>query len=99
MAIINTKVDKSIITGLKKELYELAQLAVRIDSDSSFESIRKAQDKLNQAIGLHKALDRLGQLDETSVTQEDIERIQRKQMSILEDKRRHQGLILKGGRL
>lgn len=50
MADIITEVDKSIISSLKEELHALAQLAVSINADSSFESIRKAQDNLNQAI-------------------------------------------------
>lgn len=88
MAIILTTVEKSAVIGLKNELYDMMKTAREITTESTFETIRKAQDAFNQAKGLYRALIALDLLNEFAVTQEDIDRIERKQLGILEEKRR-----------
>lgn len=81
-------IDKGSVVGLKDVLDQLTTTARGVSVNSSFETIRKAQDALNIAKGLHKALRTLELTDDFSVSTEDLERIERKHLSVLEEKRR-----------
>ena len=82
-------VDKSTVAALKEHLYKLIKSAQDITVHSTYERIRQAKESLDKAIGLHMALSALDLIDDYAVTEEDLERIERKYLSILEDKRRH----------
>lgn len=81
-------VDKATVSVLKDNLYKLIKSAQDISAQSTFEHLRLAKESLDIARGLFKALNELGLIDDLSITEEDLERVQRKHMHVLEDKRR-----------
>lgn len=81
-------IDKEAVTSLKADLDRLIRLAMDVTADSSFEAIRKAQNASYRALGTFIVLRDLGLLEDSETIAEDIDRIERKQLSILEEKRR-----------
>ncbi len=81
-------VDKSRISALKGDLYKLIISAQDVSGHSTFEQLRKAKESLDIAKGLHMALSSLELIDDFAATADDLDRIERKHMGILEDKRR-----------
>lgn len=81
-------VDQSTVITLNGYLLSLTISAQDVSARNTFEQLRKAKESLDIAKGLHMALSALELTDGLTVTDEDLERIERKQLSILEDKRR-----------
>lgn len=80
-------VDKDMVQAQKVNLYSCISVAKKVTVESSFATVRQVEAALNKAKGIFETLSVLELLDDFSVTQEDIDRIEAKIHDILDQKR------------
>ena len=81
-------VDKKALDVQKAKLYDLLKTANNVSVRNTFAAINTAEKQLYRAKGIYEGLSSLRLIDDTIVSQEDIERIEAKISDVLYEKRR-----------